>query len=151
MSPYSIYDVVYLHISFQVAEMKLRIIWDIVCWLQLHFTCVSNLEEYYKSDHSFNSLCPSDTIYWHISGSKLAQVMACCPIYLMTQTHYLKQCWFLNWVLCHSTKINYTECAQDINWWNEFEKYTCEITSTSIRGQWVKLHQNAATHIDHLV
>ena len=36
-----------------------------------------------------NSLWPSNAIYWHRSGSTLAQVMACC---LTAPSHYLNQC-----------------------------------------------------------
>ena len=38
----------------------------------------------------FNSLWPSDAIWWHRYGSTLGQVMACC---LTTQNQYLTQCW----------------------------------------------------------
>ena len=37
--------------------------------------------------NTFNPLWPSDVIWWHRSGSTLAQAMAWC--------HYLNQCWFL--------------------------------------------------------
>ena len=37
-----------------------------------------------------NSLWPSDAIWWHTSGSILAQVMACC---LVATSHSLNQCW----------------------------------------------------------
>ena len=40
----------------------------------------------------FNSLRPSDAIWWHRSGSTLAQVMACC---LTAPSHYLNQCWLI--------------------------------------------------------
>ena len=40
----------------------------------------------------FNSLCPSDAIWQHRSGSTLAQVMACC---LTAPSHYLNQCWLI--------------------------------------------------------
>ena len=47
-----------------------------------------------------NSLWPSDTIWWHRSGSILAQVMACC---LTAPSHYLKQSWFtVKGILWHS-------------------------------------------------
>ena len=39
-----------------------------------------------------NSLWPCDAIWWHKTGSPLAQVMACC---LMAPSHYLKQCWLI--------------------------------------------------------
>ena len=40
----------------------------------------------------FNSLWPSDAIWWHRSGSILTQVMAWC---LMAPSHYLVQCWLI--------------------------------------------------------
>ena len=40
----------------------------------------------------FNSLRPSDAIWWQRSGSTLAQVMACC---LTAPSHYLNQCWLI--------------------------------------------------------
>ena len=39
---------------------------------------------------NFNSLWPSDAIWWHRSGLTLAQLMACC---LMALNHYLSQFW----------------------------------------------------------
>ena len=39
-----------------------------------------------------NSLWPSDTMWRHISGSTLAQVMVC---YLTAPSHYLNQCWLI--------------------------------------------------------
>ena len=38
-----------------------------------------------------NSLWPSDAIWRQRSGTRLAQVMACC---LTAPRHYLNQCWF---------------------------------------------------------
>ena len=40
----------------------------------------------------FNSPWPDDSIWWHRTGSTLAQVMACC---LLAPSHYLSQCWLL--------------------------------------------------------
>ena len=40
----------------------------------------------------FNSLRPSDVIWWQRSGSTLAQVMACG---LTAPSHYLNQCWLI--------------------------------------------------------
>ena len=42
----------------------------------------------------FNSLWSCDVIWWHRSGSTLAQVMACC---LMAPSHYLNQSWPHQW------------------------------------------------------
>ena len=39
-----------------------------------------------------NSLRPREAIWWHRSGSTLAQVMACC---LTAPSHYLNQCWLI--------------------------------------------------------
>ena len=39
-----------------------------------------------------NSLRPSDAIWWHRTGSTLAQVMACC---LTAPSHNLNQCWLI--------------------------------------------------------
>ena len=39
-----------------------------------------------------NSVAPSDTTWWHRSGSTLVQVMACC---LMTPNQYLTHCWLI--------------------------------------------------------
>ena len=48
----------------------------------------------------FNSLGPSDAIWWQKTGSTLAQVMACC---LTAPSHYLNQCWLIiSEVQCHS-------------------------------------------------
>ena len=38
------------------------------------------------------ALWPNDAIWWHRSGSTLAQVMACC---LTAPSHYLNQCWII--------------------------------------------------------
>ena len=40
----------------------------------------------------FSSLSSSDVIWWHKSGSTLAQVVACI---LMVTTRYLNQCWLV--------------------------------------------------------
>ena len=47
-----------------------------------------------------NSLWPSETMWWHTSGSTLAQVMACC---LMAPNHYPNQCL---WVIVESTCLS---------------------------------------------
>ena len=51
-------------------------------------------------------------IWWHKSGSILAQVMASC---LTAPSHYLNQCWqIISEVLWHLHGGNFTEKAQDI-------------------------------------
>ena len=60
-----------------------------------------------------NSLCPRDTIWWHKSGSTLAQIMACC---LMAPSHYLNQCWLIRSnVQWHSSDGNFTRHTSAIN------------------------------------
>ena len=50
----------------------------------------------------FNSLWPSDVIWWLRTGSTLAQVMACC---LTAPSHYLNQCWLIiNGIVWQSPK-----------------------------------------------
>ena len=50
---------------------------------------------------NFNSLWPRDAICQQISGSTLAQVMACC---LMAPSHNLNQCWLIIYeVLFHTS------------------------------------------------
>ena len=58
--------------------------------------------------------------YIYISWSTLAQVMAWC---LMAPSHYLNQCWLIiKDILWHTPNTDFTEGAQDMNSWNEFEK-----------------------------
>ena len=55
---------------------------------------------------NINTLWPSDAIWWHRSGSTLAQVMACC---LMAPSHYLNQCWLIiSKVQWHLSQGNFT-------------------------------------------
>ena len=82
-----------------------------------------------------NSLWPSDAIWWHRSGSTLAQVMACC---LTAPSHYLNQCWLIiNEVQWHSYLSNFTTNASTISHWNLFEKCMSKISFKSFRGHWV--------------
>ena len=76
--------------------------------------------------HKFsNSLWPCYAKWWQRSCFTLAQVMACC---LAAPSHYLNQCWlFINGVLWHSPKTNFSGRSQDISLSNESEVYTCKI------------------------
>ena len=104
----------------------------------------------------FNSLWPSDAIWWQRSGSILVQVMACC---LTAPNHYQNQCWLIiSKVQWHSSEDNFTWDTLAINHTKiilkkisfksprgqgvkgsalEFENYSLKITSISPRGQWV--------------
>ena len=63
-----------------------------------------------------NSLWPDDVIWWHISGSTLAQVMAFC---LTAPSHYLNQCWhIINKVQWHPSECNFTRDISAISHWN---------------------------------
>ena len=85
-----------------------------------------------------NTMCLSDTIWWNIIGSTLAQVMDCC---LMSHSHYPNQCWLLiSEILRHSPQRSFTANAQTIIYSNEFELYTFEIIATSPGVQWVNIH-----------
>ena len=61
----------------------------------------------------FNSLWTNDAIWLHISGSTLAQVMACC---LTAPSHYLNQCWLItSKIQLHSSDGNFTRDTPVIN------------------------------------
>ena len=61
----------------------------------------------------FNSLWPNDAIWWHRSGSTLAQVMACC---LTAPSLYLKQCWsVISKIQLHLCDGNFTRNTLVIN------------------------------------
>ena len=60
-----------------------------------------------------NSFCLSDTMWWHRSGSTLAQVMACC---LMAPSHYLNRCWpTISQVWRQSPEDNFTRDSSATN------------------------------------
>ena len=60
-----------------------------------------------------NSLWPSYAIWWQISWSTLAQVMACC---LTAPSHYLNQCWLIiSEVHWYSYQGNFARNASTIN------------------------------------
>ena len=74
-----------------------------------------------------NWLRPSDAIWWHRSGSTLAQVMACC---LTAPSHYLNQYWLIiSKVLWHSSEGN-------------FIKDTSPITKVSLKIAFLILNWN---------
>ena len=71
--------------------------------------------------YSFNSLWPSDTIWWHSSGSALAQVKACC---LTAPSHYLNQCWFvISKVQWHSSEGNFTRDTSASHFNEQIQNY----------------------------
>ena len=89
-----------------------------------------------KFSHAFsiNSLWPSVAIWWHRSGTTLAQVMACC---LTAPSHYLNQHWLLIIGFCgiHMRAILQRVTKVTILY-NKFEKYTFKITATPSRVRW---------------
>ena len=104
----------------------LSAIWS-VCWSAKPFTKPSIGLRNFARHHSYllselcvswwsdkiNSLWPSDTIWWHGSGSTLAQVMACC---LTAPSHYLNQCWpIIRKVLWHSLEEMFNIFVLDVS------------------------------------
>ena len=73
-----------------------------------------------------NLLWPGDAIWRHGSRWTLTQVMSCC---LMTQSHYLNQCWLIIGFLWHSLETNFTLSAQAVLF--EFQNCTFNIIATS--------------------
>ena len=73
----------------------------------------------------FNSLWPSDVIWWHRSGSTLPQVIACC---LTAPSHYLNQCQLIiSKFMWHSSGGNLTRGTTVINNENKLENYSSKI------------------------
>ena len=61
----------------------------------------------------FNSLWPSDTIWWKRSGSTCALVMACCHRAI---SNYWNQCWLIiGMILWHSSEGNFIRDIAVIN------------------------------------
>ena len=86
-------------------------------------------------DCILNSLWPSGTVWWHRSGSTLAQVMACC---LTAPSHYQNQCWLIiSKVQWHSSEGNSTIDTSPINHSNYLGKYSPKISFKCPRSQWV--------------
>ena len=85
----------------------------------------------------FNTLWPNDTIWWHISGLTLAQVMAWC---LMAPSHYLNQCWLI---------ISEVHLMRPISQ----EVPHPPITKSSLKITFVKFHPNlpGANELIHMV
>ena len=61
---------------------------------------------------AYDPFWPSDTLWWHRSGSTLDQVMACC---LTEPSHYLNQCWIVvNGIQWQARESNFTVSAKSI-------------------------------------
>ena len=71
--------------------------------------------------HNRLTLWPIDNIWWHRSGSTLAQVIACC---LMAPSHYLNQCWLI--------------IISDVQWQSP-RAISQEIPQPSIKKMWLKV------------
>ena len=80
----------------------------------------------------FNSLWPSDAIWWHRLRSTLVHVMACC---LTATSHYLNKCWLIiSHIFWHSHDVNFTANMQNRYLWYEFKKYQLKVTTTRVNG-----------------
>ena len=90
------------------------------CWQGAHVMC--DVWSYYWQTIwiFFNSLWPSGILWWHRSGSTLAQVMACCltasmACCLTAPSHYLNQFWLIiSKVLWHSPEENFIGHSKEI-------------------------------------
>ena len=92
------------------------------------------LDLFFKHFLAINSLWPSYAIWWHRSGSTLAQVMACC---LAAPSHYLNQCWLvISKVSWHSPQCTTIKYLWDTNMYNKNKNYIFKLPSRSPRGQW---------------
>ena len=91
------------------------------------------------------SLRPSDAIWWHRSGSTLAQVMACC---LMAPSHYLNQSWLtiskVEWLSSEGNFIRNTSAINQLSL-SHLEHYQSKISLKPHRGQWVKENAHGIT------
>ena len=82
-----------------------------------------------------NSLWPRDAIWRQISGSTLAEVLACC---LVAPSHYLKQCWLIiSKVKWHSSMGNLTRDISALNHWNYLKNQVPKMPFKFPRGLWV--------------
>ena len=79
-----------------------------ICWCLLENPKHENSTMCHKkSIIRWNSLWPSDAIWWQGSRSTLIQVMTCC---LTAPSHYLNQCWFIN------TKVQWCLSEDNFAW-----------------------------------
>ena len=78
--------------------------------------------------HARRAPSKSALAWWHMSGSTLARVIACC---WTTPSYYLCQCWLtINVILYWYDYIIYIDLnTQDINPQVEFEIYTLDVTA----------------------
>ena len=96
--------------------------------------------------HCVNSLWPSDAIWRQRSGSRLAQVMACC---LTAPSHHPNQCWLIiRKVLWYSSEDIMMRRFEDANQQSKLENYIFKITLRSLRGQWVKTTHQNQSHVN---
>ena len=80
----------------------------------------------------------------YISGSTLAQVMACC---LTAPSHYLNHCWhFIKGVLWHQPELewNFTRSTPKLSQ-KIFGDYMFKINGTSSRDQWVPMYHHLSS------
>ena len=79
-------------------------VWGVSCWymysrkIRRNENAINALKQKVLDMHTHwhvNSLWHSDAIWQLRSGSTLVQLMVCC---LMAPSHYLNQCWLINWL-----------------------------------------------------
>ena len=79
----------------------------------------------------FNSLEPSDNLWWYTSGLTFAQVMAYC---LTAQSHYLNQCARSSVIHLRAISPRYISAIKHKS---QHQNYFSEISFKSPKGQWV--------------
>ena len=98
---------------FYILSLKILLVNEL-SWVSATDLKIGCLIYGYLLEGDFNSLWPGDAIWWHRSGSTLAQVMACC---LMAPSHYLNQYWLVtSKVQWHLSKGNHTRDTSAINY-----------------------------------
>ena len=103
-----------IKITYHAQMLIMELIIQFLCILSAYVTIVPMVTWYWGNQLILlNSLRPSDAIWWHRSGSTLAQEMACC---LTAPSHYLNQCWLvIRKIQLHSCDGNFTRDTSVIN------------------------------------
>ena len=101
---------IHKHLFFYKTDAESLIMWQWLIRENLSSDCNFHAFCHTLLRRSINSSGLSDIIWWHRSGSTLAQVMAWC---LTAPSHYLNQSWLIsNKDLWHSPKTNFTGSAR---------------------------------------
>ena len=101
-------------------------------YMYIHVSYIYASDDLYLLHTNINSLWPSDAIWRQLSGSTLAQVMACC---LTAPSHYLNQCWLIfKGTLWHSPVSNFIGIFWDTKSKNEHDMNEDTFTFNKFSG-----------------